>query len=168
MRTLAFLLAFLVLPPLTEAIAQEKLLQPGQRARVTAPMLDMDRHEETFQQLRGDTLVFTSTRCPLSDVTRLEEYRGRTSWGWWKGGLIGLAVGTGAGLAVGASGGCASDDLSCEVEGARVGAGAGLLVGILAGLSIKTDRWEDVPLDRLRVGVVPQRDGLGIRASMAF
>jgi hypothetical protein len=170
MRALT-LLTVLALAFFTDAIAQEQPLQPGQRVRVTAPTLDMDRHEETFQQLRGDTLVVISTRCPLSDVARLEEYRGRKLWGWWKGGLIGLAVGAGAGLAVGASSDCTSWDQSeewCTGVGAGIGAGAGLLVGTAVGFAIKTDRWEDVPLDRVRVGVVSERDGFGIMASIAF
>jgi len=42
--------------------------------------------------------------------------------------------------------------------GALLGGLAGAGLGALVGSTIKTDRWEAVPLDRLRVGVVPDRD----------
>jgi hypothetical protein len=39
----------------------------------------------------------------------------------------------------------------------------------MVGGSIKTDRWREVPLDRLRVGFAPQRDGrFGLGASVRF
>ena len=44
------------------------------------------------------------------------------------------------------------------IGGAGLGAlGAG--IGAIVGALIKTDRWEEVPLDRLRVSFVPQRGG---------
>ncbi len=47
------------------------------------------------------------------------------------------------------------------------GAGAGL--GALVGLLIKTDRWEEVPLNRFRVSFAPQRDGrFALGASVSF
>ena len=56
------------------------------------------------------------------------------------------------------------------VAGAAVGIGAvGAVVGALAGAFTKTDRWEEVPLDRLRVSFVPQRDGgFGVGLSVSF
>jgi hypothetical protein len=44
----------------------------------------------------------------------------------------------------------------------------GAAVGLVVGAFTKTDRWEEVPLDRLRVSIVPQRDGrfaLGVSVS---
>ena len=41
------------------------------------------------------------------------------------------------------------------VAGALLGAGVGAVVGYF----IKTDRWEEISLDRLRVSFAPQRDG---------
>ncbi len=47
-----------------------------------------------------------------------------------------------------------------------VGAIAGWLVGVPF---FKTERWKQVPLDRLRVSVVPQRDGrFALGFSVAF
>ena len=59
-----------------------------------------------------------------------------------------------------------SDEGKCEVYGrdftlmttGLVGA-AGGIVGVIIGYGIKTDRWEEVPLDQLRVSLAPQRDG---------
>ena len=34
-----------------------------------------------------------------------------------------------------------------------------LLVGFVVGDKIRTHDWEEVPLDRIRVSFVPQRDG---------
>lgn len=45
----------------------------------------------------------------------------------------------------------------------------GAFVGLAVGASTKKERWESVPLDRLRVSMVPRRDGgLAIRVSLAF
>jgi hypothetical protein len=44
-----------------------------------------------------------------------------------------------------------------------------LLGVIIGGFIWKTDRWEEVPLDRLRVSFGPQRDGrFGFGASVRF
>jgi hypothetical protein len=42
------------------------------------------------------------------------------------------------------------------------------MIGTLVGERIKTDNWEEVPLDRLRVTVAPTRSGVGIAARIAF
>ena len=49
------------------------------------------------------------------------------------------------------------DDIRLEaalITGAIVGAAGGIV-----GYFIKTDRWEEIPLERLRVSLAPQRDG---------
>ena len=49
------------------------------------------------------------------------------------------------------------DDIRLEaalITGAIVG-----LAGAITGYFIKTDLWEEVPLERLRVSLTPQRDG---------
>jgi len=42
------------------------------------------------------------------------------------------------------------------------------VVGAITGAFIKTDRWEEVPLDRLQVSFAPQRDGFAVGLSVAF
>ncbi len=53
--------------------------------------------------------------------------------------------------------------------GGVIGGLGGLVVGALIGSAIETDRWVDVPLDRLRVSLGPQRDSrFGFGASVRF
>ena len=49
-----------------------------------------------------------------------------------------------------------------------VGGGLGLLFGTIVGLAVKSDRWEEVPLDRLRVSFAPGRDRVSFGFSFAF
>jgi hypothetical protein len=170
------LLAVLVLAPLTDAMAQDQPLQPGQRVRVTAPGLGINRQVATFDGLAGDALVVTADstmRWPLANVTRLDVHRGRgvSATRWVAMSVGGLALGAGIGWGIGKA-----IDESCEGTfcldlaqgwGLGVGAAIGFVAGFTAGALIKTDRWEEVPLDRLRVSVGPQRGGRGFALGVA-
>ena len=53
--------------------------------------------------------------------------------------------------------------------GALVGGAIGAGLGAGIRLAVKSDRWEEAPLDRLRVSVLPQRGGgLGLGVSVRF
>jgi hypothetical protein len=169
------LFTILALASFTDATAQVLPLQPGQRVRVTAPALGILKQPGSFQAQHGDTLVVIADSVrhyPLTSVTRLERYRGRGSaWatGLGVGAIVGAMVGSGVGVAVAAG----EDDpfISHEVivaAGGVTGAVSGALVGLIVGGLIKTDKWEKVPLERLRVSVVAQRNGFGLGASIAF
>jgi hypothetical protein len=107
-------------------------------------------------------------RCPLSDVTRFEAYQGRKSLTRQVMG-IGFVLGAMTGFAVAHRSDCGDLDRAiCIVGGVTLGGGAVLLIGAAAGAVIRTDRWEAVSLDRLRVSVLPHRDGFGIGARIAF
>jgi len=137
-------------------------------------------------QINGDTLS-----VPVDDlVTGLDVSRG------WKrhtgeGVGYGLVLGLVAGGFVGANTyerpppssrpcedvGCAWDfDFDIDLGwvprmfiGAGIGAGIGAVAGALVGFAIKTEQWEEAPLDRIRVSFGPQRDGrLGLGASVRF
>ncbi len=181
MRTLAYLPAILLVAPICTATAQDRTspLEHGQRVRVTAPELGITRQAATFNALDGGVLTVTADstmQCPLADVTRLEVHAGRRSF-TTHGALIGAGAGLLSGVIVGA---IEQSRYECDPDNAwgpcipplptipiMFGVlGAGL--GYLAGSLIKGDRWEDVPLDRLRVSVGPQREGFGIGASIAF
>lgn len=169
MRTILLVLV-LVLAPLTDAIAQELPLQPGQRVRVTVPSRRLYRFQETFQQMRGDTLVLESGWCLFADVTRLDVHRGQKSaWasGLLYGSLAGALIGSLAGAAQGADPDASHPGGSALVGGIFLG-GVGAVSGLVIGALTKTDQWEEVPLDRLRVSVVPMRNGFGIGVSIAF
>ena len=144
----------------TKIAAQEPLVS-GSRVRVTAPDCALRGEAATFRTLRADTLVLETTECPLASVTRFDVSRGQKSHA-----LLGAGIGFTAG-ALGAvvickvveKGSCELTDDDITLEAALItGAIGGLAAGI-AGYFIKTDRWEEVPLERLRVSLTPQRDG---------
>jgi hypothetical protein len=149
------IIAVLTIASLTDAVAQEQLpLEPGQRVR----------------------LVLGSLWCPLTDVTRLEVHAGRRAF-TGRGALIGAGAGILVGIPVGI---IEQSRYDCDPENAWAPCippgptiplmfgllGAGL--GALTGSFIKTDRWEEVPLDRLQVSIAPSRNGIGIGARIAF
>ena len=60
-----------------------------------------------------------------------------------------------------------SNEASCTGLGAAAGASIGLLIGAAVGALAKTDRWDEVPLNR--VGVSFGRDGrFGFSAAVRF
>jgi hypothetical protein len=134
----------------------------------------------TFVRWSDDTLLVLSNgntlALPLDAVTRLDVSRGRkTNTG--KGAEIGFLLGGVVGAVIGyasyeeCEGVCFGDFGSgfAAFVGGLVGGLGGGAVGALIGSSTKTDRWREVPLDRVRVSLGPQRDGrLGLGASVRF
>jgi hypothetical protein len=109
---------------------------------------------------------------PFDSLARLEMVTGRKSHT-----LLGMALGSlvfgGAGALAGGSVDCYElggwGDETCVLMGAGAGIVAGGILGAVTGALIKTDRWEEVPLDRLRLQVAQQPGGrLGIGASIRF
>ena len=174
MRSSTLLLALLAVTPLTRVTAQERTtVEPGTRVRVTAPHVDIVRHTGTLARIDADTLVVGARAIAVEWVTRLEVVRGQKSHL-----LQGMGIGLLAGAAVGAVAIASSGDLdncdpfsptTCVLIGAGLGAAVGIPVGALIGLAVRTDRWEEVPLDQLRVSFGPQRAGrFGLGFSVAF
>ena len=57
----------------------------------------------------------------------------------------------------------------CALAGAVIFGAGGALLGFIVGAMITGTRWEEVPLDRLRLQVAPQRDGrFGLGLSVRF
>ena len=146
----------------------------GDTVRITAPDLGIEKQQATFQALHGDTLVVTADStvyCPLGSVTRFDVYRGRKStvgknalWG----GVIGGALGLGLSIAIAAD---CDDCLRSDAWAILTAMGGGIGAGIGAGIGLissRTDRWEEVPLDQLRVSFVPRREGFALGLSVAF
>ena len=147
---------------------------PGDRVLVLTPA-SREPYLCTLQAVMADTLVLAAEGragplvLPLTDVTRLEVSRGMKSkaltgarWGFGIGGLIGMGVGY-----------YSTDDWD-EAEtqgliGALLGGVAGAVFGGLIGSTIKVERWEEVPIDQLRVTIEPQHHGgLAVRSSIRF
>ena len=144
----------------TEIAAQEPFsLQPGERVRVTALDCGLRGGGTEFRALRADTLVLETTECPLASVTRLDVSRGRKSHARLGAG-IGFVAGA-LGAVVACRGGCVigeEDDFSDFAVPFAFAIGLiGGVAGGITGLFIKTDRWEEVPIERLRVSPTPQR-----------
>jgi hypothetical protein len=176
MRALT-VLALLLIVLVSDAVTQEQPLQPGQRVRVTAPYLGINKQVARFDALDGGVLAVTADstmRCPLLDVTRLDVYRGRQGHPWLGAG-IGSAVGAVTGVVIGVQ--LCNNDWLCPdrymgwavLAGLGIGGATGALLGAGIGTLIKTDRWQEVPLEQLRVNVLPLRDGrLALGLSVAF
>ena len=192
MRRAPLLVAILAFMPLASATAQVPV-RPGARVRVTGRFCQPvysncvlgrpERHVGTFVAWKSDSLVMKSKgdilASPQDSVTRLEVSLSRKSKAGG-GALIGAAVlgipGVIAGLMISEiciGFGCTQQSLENRLGLAvllgAVGAGTGALIGAVIGSAIRSDRWEGVPLDRLRVQVAPQRDGrFGLGLSVRF
>lgn len=181
----AIVLVALAVASAADATARQLPLDPGQRVRVTAPAAGFPQTSGNYQHVERDTLLIhvpqpqaefqrpLALHIALDDVTQLEAFRGRRTSAYrvlmFAGGgtLLGAGVGW---LVKSAVGEC--DGTYCFGEARRyaplIGAVAGFSVGALVGSVWKRDRWEEVPLDDLRVSVVPVRNGVGLGASVAF
>ncbi len=173
--TATLMAAILVAGPIAAATAQQEMLKPGARVRVTAPELRAAKQVAILEAWRGDTLVLVADSTffyPVGSITRLEvswRKRSHTSLGAGLGLIAGIAIG------VGASAHFASE---CRKSGqgwcdtayvlTPLGALVGTLAGAFIGGRVKTDRWVEVPLDQLLISVVPRRNGLALGISVAF
>lgn len=173
MHPAAFVIAALFLPVVRPVAAQEPPpVQVGERVRVWTSLSQVGTFG-TLASWHADSLAVSSsgeeTWILLSSVTRLEVRRQKIS----RGALVALDAG---GTAVGgALFGALLGFAVCSGEsnsgsyctrpwgGAAIGAvlvgGTGLVFGAVYGLFASTDRWEEVPLDRLRVSFLPQSEG---------
>ena len=156
-------------------------LQPGDRIRIYAPSEYQDRVVGSIWSMERDTIVVKNEsnatwRIPNAAITRLEFSQGRRSGS--AGALRGLLIGGGAGTLVGLAAvvaACTSDDAGlidpCGYAPAAfvVATFVGALTGMTVGALSPGERWEEVPLDQLRVSIVPQRDGrLGFGLAVTF
>ena len=182
----AALTVSIVVPISTLSAQQQPPIEPGARVRVThqcesrllpvtGEMRTRCREDQgTLAALTTDVLVLVVDRqdselsISLDSVTEVAVSSGKRSHilaGAGGGALLGTAVG-----AVASSAKSCTDEWGslCTAGGAAQGAIIGLVTGLFIGAAIKTDRWEEVPLDRLRVSFAPRRDGLAIGMRFAF
>jgi hypothetical protein len=178
MRTVILALALSVLVSNADLGAQATPpLEPGSRIRVRAPDAGANKLVGAYLGTVADTLrvqmeELSSVRSiPFSSVVALEASRGRKS-NALKGMGLGFVGGAGAGLVVGLAVDRGDDDAS-RLQLIGLGAGffgaCGAVVGLLTGAMITSERWEEVPLERVRASFAPQHDGRRrIGLSVAF
>lgn len=178
----------------TNVAGQAEYLQPGQRVRVTAPAVELNKVEATIVWLHGDTAVVRHeqfhvdahgnrttesvvTSVSLARLSKLEVRVGERS-NIDKGIRTGVLIGAGLGLALGVAS-AASDDSGyvcsgggCVLQGTLGGALWGLLIGAAVGAFTHRDEWLEIRSsslsDRVQLGIAPQQGGFGIGASIAF
>ena len=176
MRCAAIALAVLstsLLVPGSTVLAQG-LPQPGERVRVTSGIHAYSQLVATVKAISAESLVVTANgtdiHLAMAQVSLVEIVVGQKSHagdGAAVGALVGMAVGGAIGAATAScepSQGFAPDFCGLEkgFAGAAGAAIGGFVLGVtgwLIGGAIKSDRWEEVPLDNVRVSFVPQRDG---------
>ncbi len=183
MRAVTPILAISLLVPFAGVQAQgPPSLAPGTRIRVTALGAGANKLVGTFVGARTDTLLvrtrpgWTPQGIPLASVTRLDASRGRKSKAETGAIIGGLLLGGTVLIGIAMTPSCPPDkfcpgpsaaDAALILTPIAVGVGAG--IGAFIGSAIHGDRWEEVPLNRLRVSVMPQRDGrVGLGLSFAF
>ena len=166
--------------------AQQLPLQAGERIRINSWSLGFRKLDATFQTMDGDKLrVLTAANgvalgIPLDSVNLIEVRRGKRSL-WEDGALLGIVVfGVGTGALVSAryeepepctGGFCPSWEIGkggAFAYGFVLGAMLGAPVGGLVGKLVEVDRWEEVPLDRVRVSFAPRREGFALGLSVSF
>jgi hypothetical protein len=177
------LLVPLLLAATPLASQQAPMLESGARVRVTVDSAPPRVQIGVYQMVNDTALVLQSDSAqisiPLGLLSRVEVSRGRHSH-WLAGAGVGFLVGAGAVLAVQAGGNGSTDPCNQEQNQdaslssgqclAIAVAGVALVTGLgaLIGGSIRTERWQDVPLDQLRVSFVPHGRGLVVGISAAF
>ena len=180
MRRIPFLLTAILVCLASPAAAQDHVTyEPGLRVRVETRSMPGTRIVGTLRSWTGDSIVIESdadqavgsVSLPLGDVTRVDFSMGtRSQWG--KGALYGLLGGTLIGLGLGAAGceegGFIMTREECIGSASMGMAFVGALVGGTVGIFVRTERWEQLSLDRARISIVPAGRGVGVVASVAF
>lgn len=158
-------------------LSAQVTLRPGQRIRITASSLGVERQAATLVTQEEGVLVVTADttlRVPRIALERVDVFAGRRSHPW-RGAGVGFLAGavTGFALWLVAVEGCyegVPESACAAVYGGFFGGLSGALIGAaIGGFLVHTDRWERVPLDRVWVGLVPLPDRrLGLGASIPF
>lgn len=133
----------------------------------------------TFVRSPRDSITIAAADSTLSygldAVTRLEVSEGYRSH-WLVGAGVGFVAGAGITFLVVNGGSTSICDRSDNQDAASSGECIGLValggvagagVGAIIGSLIRTERWQDVPVERVRVGLAP-RGGVDLGLVVAF
>jgi hypothetical protein len=175
-RQLAVLLVSLLLfPQVIAGQGVRTLVVPGARVRVTHPA---EGTRVGTALAITDDLLFVRWRngsdtvgVPLAEVTQLDVGDGKHKYRALKYAGIGLVGGAGLGAMVGAA--SYDDSDSFFGQGAYAAGGAfvlgslGGIIGLVSGV-LRSEPWQEVPLDRSRVGIVVPPGGHGTRLGFAL
>ncbi len=192
LRLFVVILIPLLVPPSAYLAAQRPPpFEIGEFLRITAPSCGFEEQIARFLRFYRDTLTVranSEVAIPLAALTRLDVSRGISN----RPTLIGIAAGASAGILLGivfapdeesSFGGGSSNTAdrilnttnggsSPSMSGAAVGPVAGALVGgFLGGLlgkAMREHRWEEFPLQELRIGVEPQHEGASLALRFSF
>lgn len=136
--------------------AQDSLLAPGMRVRVTLSPPSTQRHIGRVETLTDTALVLSDRRVkrtiPLAGVLQVESSEGRRA------NLLAGGLGLLAGAAIGAAAGCAANRDSYGVfcggqsdTKVAVGAGLGGVAGAALGAFVfRRERWTRLNVQRMR------------------
>ena len=156
-------------------------LEPGARVSISAPDHGVRRLVGTFSGYDSESIGIkpddkqNSVWVPLTSVTRLQQVVGRKYnivKGAWIGSLVGGTVGAVVGLIISHY----EDEPGVSYPGTPpaavmcggIGALLGAPIGGFIGAFVTSNRWEEVPLDRMRVSFAPRRDGFALGLSVSF
>ena len=153
-------------------VAQDTLaIEAGERVRLTLAVREdpvvgvlvaQDRDSLRVQP-RPESSPIAFARADVTGVDASQGLHGHAGTG----ALVGLLAGGVAGAALGAS---CQDDFLCPGAGggALLLGGTGLLFGALVGVFVRTERWEGVYPEDVKVGFLPLGRGAGVGVSLRF
>lgn len=183
-RITCLMLVLLFATPAYLAAQQDRIVAPGSRIRVFAPSIKTEPFVATVVSPNSDGLTLEAEtwldgvwkprlHVSFSAMNSLElsqERHSNTGKGALIGGLLGAGLGFGLGVAAQA------DDCFCPgpPDGAELvlisTASVGLLgtgIGAIIGALTRSESWQPVPADKLRLGVSPvARQGATVSISI--
>lgn len=143
-------------------------LEVGSKVRISAPSFAGGITKGTLAGLSKDTLELRinnkTLRIERSSIKYLWRISGEKSH-TFTGALIGLPAGALAGMAVTALTCDPGFEELCTRVGLLVGAGVGLIAGGIIGSRTKSERWEEVDVNKigLNIGLIrPRTTGLSL------
>lgn len=169
-RISVLVVALAMTVPASARAQQEPGVRPGDRVRLTAPALGLDRFEGTLAALEAEPRTLTveaedtTVTVPIDALTRLDVSRGKASR------AAGLLAGAAAGALLGAVIGSSLGEEDCPPESFAPCADKGdtaLIGGVLggavgAGIGYRVTggtRWVPLSLQSLEVSIHPFRSG---------